>query len=234
MMHQLKYIIVDDEPIAHRIIEKYCADFAFMQLAGNCDDAFEALSLLGKERIDVMFLDINMPHLKGLDLLKSLQNPPVVVITSAYQEYAVEGFELNVCDYLLKPFSPERFKEALQKARSRIEQKQARRQASGDKDYVFVRSQKKLLKVAFAEIRFVESFRTYIVVQLEGGKALTLNRNITEFAGLLPGDRFVRVHRSFIIAIDKIDAIVNNTLTLGDRQIPMGKVYKDNLLKLLP
>ena len=232
-MMQLKYVIVDDEPIAHRIIEKYCAEHDFMHLAGNCDDAFAAISLLGKERVDLLFLDINMPHMKGLDLLKSLQDPPVAIITSAYQEYAVEGFELNVCDYLLKPFSPKRFSEAIEKAQKKVSQKNVRL-GFNQQDYIFIRANKKLHKLVFKEIRYVESFRTFIIVHLEGGRQLTLKRSITDFATLLPPNRFIRVHRSFIIALEKVDTIVNNNITLGERQIPMGKVYRDNLLKMLP
>lgn len=229
----IKFLIVDDEPIAHRIIEKFCEEWDDLELVGNCDDAFEAVSLLNKNRVDLMFLDINMPHMKGLDLLKSLTDPPAVVITTAFQEYAVEGFDLNVCDYLLKPFSRERFVDAVAKVRQKLKQKRIKTRAVGGspspKDYIFIRANKKLHKLPFDQLKYVESFRTHIVVHLENAE-LTVNRKITDFATLLPSDQFIRVHRSFIIALDKIDTISGNHIHLSGRKIPLGKVYKANLL----
>lgn len=231
----VKYLIVDDEPIAHRIIEKFCAPLDFLQRAGNCDDAFEAMTLLNNQAIDLMFLDINMPHMKGLELLKTLPEPPVVIITSAYQEYALESYELAVCDYLLKPFSEDRFRSAIEKARQELERRKAKLEKNlphVPKEFIFVRANKKIHKLPFNEVKYVESFRSYIVVYLDQTE-LTLNKSITDLASLLPADRFVRVHRSFIVPIARIQSISGNNIELEDRQIPMGKVYRADLLKLL-
>lgn len=228
---KVNYIIVDDEPIAHRVIEEYCKDLSFMQLKANCYNALQAISFLNENRTDLIFLDINMPKLKGFDFLRTLENPPHVIVTSAYQEYALEGFDLNVTDYLLKPFSLERFIKAINKVlESRIpaaEHVQAPNRVTGAGS-LFIKGEKKYHQVILNDIIYIEASGNYSTVYLKNGEIMT-SEKISDLEKKLGSEEFVRVHKSFIVSLSKITEIEGNLIRLGSRRVPVGRVFKSNL-----
>lgn len=235
-----RYLVVDDEPIAHRIIERYCDDLPHLELAGHCYDALEAMQFLSTEPVDLMFLDINMPKLKGFDFLKTLANPPMVIVTTAYKEFALEGYELDIVDYLLKPFGFERFVKAVNKAvkvetpvRNPIPPTPALStpQPQKNKQRLFLKGDKKHHQVAFADILFVEAFGNYSKVHLEGDTIIT-HEKLSSFQHLLPSEEFIRVHKSFIISVERIELIEGNRIKIGTHDIPIGQVYKMNVNRL--
>lgn len=234
-----RYLIVDDEPIAHRIIERYCNDLPHLEHVGDCYDALEAMQFLSKERVDLMFLDINMPKLKGFDFLKTLAHPPKVIVTTAYKEFALEGYELNVADYLLKPFSFERFVKAINKAvgmetsptTPQVQTIVTRNTAETPRKRLFLKGDKKHHQVALADILFVEASGNYAKVYLEHEMILT-HEKLSSFEALLPPDQFIRVHKSFIISIERINLIEGNRIKIEQHEIPIGQVYKMNVNRL--
>lgn len=222
----MRYMIVDDEPIAHRIIEGYAGNLSFLEKAGNCYDAFEAIEFLQKEKVDLLFLDINMPKLSGLDFLKSLQNPPIVIITSAYQEYALQGFELAVCDYLLKPFALDRFLKAVNKAQALFNQ-----ETPASTQSIFIKGDKKIHQVIFSSILAIEAAGNYCKIITREG-TITTHQKISDFEQTLPSSRFLRVHKSFIISIDKIGSIEGNQIRINSLVIPVGPTFKQDVAAL--
>lgn len=233
-----RYLIVDDEPIAHRIIERYCNDLPHLEHAGDCYDALEAMQFLSKEPVDLMFLDINMPKLKGFDFLKTLANPPKVIVTTAYKEFALEGYELNVADYLLKPFSFERFVKAVNKAvdintpaMPAVPMVTASTTTTPGKQRLFLKGDKKHHQVAFSDILFVEAFGNYAKVYLQDEMIIT-HEKLSSFEQLLPSADFIRVHKSFIIAVEHISLIEGNRIKIKGHEIPIGQVYKINVNRL--
>jgi len=238
----MECIIIDDEPLAHKVILNYCNNLSFLKIIKTCHSALHGLDFLNKNTVDLIFLDINMPTLKGLDFLKTLQNPPLVIVTTAYKEFAIEGYELDVIDYLLKPFSFERFLKAINKAQTQLKlikntKKEAvvnnisisqpdQRQATNNR--IFIKSEKKTHQVLLADILYLESFGSYVKVHLEKDLIITLER-LTNFENLLPKHEFIRIHRSYIIAIRKIKTIEGNQVKISDVKIPVGNVYKHNL-----
>lgn len=233
----MKCITVDDEPLAHKVIKKYCDNLSFLSIQKECHSAFEALNYLHDHEVDLMFLDINMPELKGLDFLRTLKKPPLVIITSAYQEYAMEGYELNVMDYLLKPFSFERFFRAIQKVKIQkklLERPEERPQPTLNEnaiskiDSIFIKGDKKLHQVQLADILYLESLGSYVKIHLDKETIITLDR-LTNFENRLPKGQFLRVHKSYIVALKKIDTIQGNRLRIKEIKIPIGSVYKRNL-----
>lgn len=237
-------IIIDDEPLAHRIIKNYCDNLEFLNIQQACFSAFEAINYLHSNDVDLMFLDINMPKLKGLDFLRTLKNPPLVIITSAYKEYAMEGYELNVIDYLLKPFGFERFLKAIQKAQdhkklldaSKIEvsASQAIQNQTQETtiDRIFVKGDKKIHQIPLDSILYLESLGSYVKIHLKHETITTLDR-LTNFEKTLPSHQFLRIHKSFIVAIKKIQTIEGNRLRIAEATIPIGNVYKQNLTKII-
>ncbi len=225
---KLRYIIVDDESIAHRVIEKYCTDLPFLQLEANCYDALQALSLLRERSVDLIFLDINMPKLKGFDFLRTLDSPPQVIVTSAYQEYALEGFELNVCDYLLKPFSFERFLKAVNKAMdafSRTVVKRPPANADEQERGIFIKGDKKYHQLRLDDIVYIEAAGNYSKIVLRREEIKTPQK-ISDLEALLTGSEFLRVHKSFIVATSKITELEGNQIRLGKITVPIGRAYK--------
>ncbi|MBX2952130.1 MAG: response regulator transcription factor [Leadbetterella sp.] len=222
-------LIVDDEPIARKILENYCGHFPELKVVGLAANALEARSILEKQKVDVLFLDINMPVLDGMSFLRTLKTRPRVILTTAYKEYALEAFELDVVDYLLKPFSLERFMVALDKARP---VGVAPGEEESGEAAVFLRSEGKIYKVAFADIVYAEASGNYTLVITE---SLSLKSPVTfsYFESLLPGRGFDRIHRSFIINRDKITHIEGNRLFLGTHEVPLGQNYREGFLKSL-
>jgi DNA-binding LytR/AlgR family response regulator len=225
----MTYCIIDDEPIAHRIIEGYCKNLPYLQKVGNCYDAFEAMQLLNNHTVDLIFLDINMPKLSGFDFLKTLQQLPKVIVTSAHKEFALEGFELNVSDYLLKPFSFERFLKAINKVRDHQGSISTPAPAKPSTSF-FLKGDKKIHQIHFEDILFIEAFGNYTKVFCSEEKIIS-HEKISALEGLLDATQFIRVHKSFIIAIDKIKSIEGNRIKIKEHLIPIGQTYKHQLKK---
>ncbi|AFU69418.1 two-component system response regulator, LytR/AlgR family [Psychroflexus torquis ATCC 700755] len=240
----MKCLIVDDEPLAHRIIKNYCNNLSFLDIVKECHSAFEAINYLNENQVDLIFLDINMPKLKGLDFLRTLSNPPLIIITSAYQEYAMEGYELNILDYLLKPFSFERFLKAINKAVSQkklldtsektpnIKVTPVSLPNNENQESIFIKGDKKTHQVQFDSILYLESIGSYVKIHLENETIISLDR-LTNFENKLPKNIFLRIHRSYIIAIKKVNTIEGNRVKINKKEIPVGSVYKHNLTKFM-
>ncbi|MGJ1436045.1 LytR/AlgR family response regulator transcription factor [Sphingobacterium siyangense] len=227
----ISYLIIDDEHIAHDIIKGYCDLIPNMRLMKNCYDALEALEYLHKNEVDLIFLDLNMPVLKGFEFLKTLQNPPKVIVTTAYQEFALEGYEHNISDYLLKPFGFERFLKAVNKSISSVVQK-----ASAEKNDVpnriFVQSNKKHIQLDTENILYIEATGNYTKIVTPTG-AITIREKFSAFLQQLPKNDFVQVHKSFAVAPKQINSVEGNMIFISNYQVPIGKIYKMNMLKLL-
>ncbi len=227
------YLIVDDEHIAHDIIKGYCDMLPQMQLAKSCYDAVEAMDFLRSNAVDLLFLDLNMPKLKGFEFLKTLQNPPRVIVTTAYSEHALEGYELNVIDYLLKPFSFERFVKAINKALDSAEKSTAKEVATSEKNAtIFLRADKKHLQVPVEKILFLESAGNYVKVFIEGEKVMVRDK-ISTLIDSLPKGLFMQVHKSFAVALKHIKSVEGNRIFIGEHQVPIGKTYRENVDKIL-
>ncbi|WP_299435220.1 LytTR family DNA-binding domain-containing protein [uncultured Aquimarina sp.] len=223
----MNYIIVDDEPIAHDIIEDYAASLSDLSLVANCYNAIDALAFLQKNQVDLIFLDIEMPKLKGLDFLRTLTNPPLIVITSAYSEFAVESYELEVCDYLLKPFSFERFLKAYTKVIKVKEQspQKSKTVAEATNTSIFLKGDKETHHIQLDQIKYLESYGSYVKLYLQT-EMLLIHESISHFETVLPAELFIRVHRSFMVSVIAIKSIVGNQIKLTDVTIPIGQSYK--------
>ena len=223
----IRYLIIDDEYIAHDIIKGYCDMLPNMELKKNCYDALEAFEYLNEHPVDLIFLDLNMPKLKGFDFLRTLDTPPKVIVTTAYSEHALEGFELNVVDYLLKPFSFERFLKAVKKVSPKrqeikeviapVIQQEANR--------FFIKGDKKMHQVNEENILFIEAFGNYTKLFLIDSM-IVCNEKISDFEQRLPKKAFIRVHKSFMVAVDKIASIEHNKIHILTHKIPIGLTYK--------
>ncbi len=228
-MSKLKCIIVEDEPLATQILEGYIARVPFLELNGSYEDAIEAMDHLRDHPVDLMFLDIHLPEIKGITFLKTLTDPPAVIITTAYHEYAVEGYELNVVDYLLKPFEFERFLTAVNKVKKQSQSEHTTEETT--KDYLFVNIQLKKVKIYFSEILYIESQKEYIKIVMQDNSYLT-KMSTHEIEELLPDSLFKRIHRSFIIAIHKVRSFNSEMVEINGINIPVGRGYKDALKSL--
>lgn len=234
----IRCIAIDDENLALDLIEDDILKVPFLQLVKKCRNAVEALDVLQTEKIDLLFLDIRMPDITGIQFLKSLPHKPLVIFTTAYDKYAVEGFELDVVDYLLKPYSFERFLKAVNKAQeflSVLEKNQAQ-STTGEESYanqfLFVKSDYKLVKIEIAGIQYIESLKDYIKIVVDGKPVLTLS-SMKAIEEKLTGPDFIRVHRSFMVNIRKIQYIHRNFVMVGDKEIPIGDNYKESFLKVI-
>ncbi|HMP32264.1 MAG TPA: LytTR family DNA-binding domain-containing protein [Saprospiraceae bacterium] len=234
----IKTLLVDDEPLALDIIESFVAKMPSLELVARCDNAVSAMEVLQNKEIDLIFLDIQMPQITGIEFLKSLRNPPMVVFTTAYPEYALEGFELDAVDYLLKPISLDRFMKAVNKVSERISIKKQSSSTIEEigEDYFFVKSDKKLIKVNFSDIIYIEGLKDYVIIRMENNRIIAL-QTMKSLEDKLQSLNFRRVHRSFIVNIDKIIALDGNSLEVNEKgqikSIPIGKNYRDELLDLI-
>lgn len=231
-MSSIKCMIVEDEPLAAKVLADYIAQVPFLTLEGTFKDAILATEYLREKTVDLIFLDIHLPKLKGMAFLKTLVSPPAVIITTAYHQYAIEGFALSVTDYLLKPFAFDRFLIAVNKVKKAQtptpEIKPAVVESSDPKEYLFLNVQKKKVRILFAEIVYIESQREYI--KLVTTKKEYLSKMSThEIEALLPSHLFKRVHRSFIVAVDKIESYTADEVEVGGTVIPIGRGYKDSI-----
>lgn len=224
-MSKIKCIIVEDEPLAVKILKDYIDQVSFLELKAAFKDALLAGEYLLENKIDLMFLDIHLPRLKGMEFLKTLEVKPAVIITTAYHQYAVEGFTLNVTDYLLKPIEFSRFLIAVNKVKISFDPK---RNEMEEKDFIFLNIQKKKVKILLSEISFIESQREYI--KIVGSNKVYLSKISTqEMESLLPAHLFKRIHRSFIVAIHKIEAYSAESVDINGISIPIGRGYKEAL-----
>lgn len=228
------YIIIDDEPLAHEIIEEFCVSLPHLKLVANFYNAMEALSFLNNTAVDFMFLDINMPKITGLDFLKTLKNPPKTIITTAYKEHALEGYELNVSDYLLKPFSFDRFLKAINKVTIQAETKTtiANTPPTTTKERFFIKGDKKHHQIHTDTILFIEAYGNYTKIHLNDTTIIS-HEKISSFENELPTTNFLRVHKSFIVAINKIELIEGNRISIKEQKIPIGQTYKSVVNTLL-
>nr|WP_321236872.1 LytTR family DNA-binding domain-containing protein [uncultured Psychroserpens sp.] len=230
----IKYLIIDDEHMTHEIIKGYCDMTSNMQLMKHCYDALEALDYLRENVVDLIFLDLNMPKLKGFDFLKSLSNPPKVIVTTAYKEYALEGYELEITDYLLKPFSFERFLKAVNKA-MQIKESSPRLIQQVEKaktGHIFLYSDKKYIQVKLDDILYIEAAGNYSKVVIKD-KNILVREKISDMLKVFSSEQFVQVHKSFIVAKLHISSIEGNRILIIDDVIPVGKFYKSNVIELL-
>ena len=229
---KLKCLIVDDEPIARQIVEKYCSYLPELEVVGSCGDALQAKQSLSRQEVDIIFLDINMPVLDGLAFVKTLRKQPQVIFTTAYKEYAHEAFDVSACDYLLKPFSLERFIQAVDKAKSQISPRAlaVAVEPAGSPGPLYIRSEGKILKFNVDEVLYAEAQGNNVKIVTDQGTFVT-TITFSSFEDQLPESTFVRVHRSFIINKSKIRIVDGNRIYIGTFEIPIGQNYRDQFLK---
>jgi len=237
-MMTYRCLIADDEPIARQIIETYCSHLPYLQVVASCGNALEAKQVLQQQEVDILFLDINMPVIDGLSFLRSLKKTPAVILTTAYREYAVEAFELAVSDYLVKPFSLERFMQAVDKAMEKIQLSPVATTPSSvgastennSTDYLFLKTDRKIYRINYADLLYAEAsgnFTRFVTTT----EVLTVGMTFTNAEELLPKHLFIRIHRSFIISKSKINLIEGNRVYIGKTEIPIGNSYKEDFLR---
>lgn len=238
MKEKLTCYIIDDEPLAQEILEAYIAKVSFLELKGSFVSPLEAIGTMEEDKTDLLFLDINMPDLDGLSFIPMLNPKPMIILTTAYDQYALKAFELEVKDYLLKPFSFERFYKAVlrlyqeQSPRLQLEKNDPKQGMQSEKEYLFLKVGHRIQKVANGDILFVEGMKDYLRIHTTEEKIMTL-LNFAKLEELLPTKDFARVHRSFLVAIDKIDHIEKNRIRIGDQVIPISDTYADAFYKML-
>lgn len=225
----IKCIVVDDEPLARSLIEGHIAEVPFLQHLGSFKNAVLASDFLSKNRIDLIFLDIQMPMLTGIEFLRSIANPPKVIFTTAYREYAVESYELEIVDYLLKPITFTRFFKAVSKLKAAAAPAQ---ETITTADHIFVQINKKHVKLVLEDILYAESLKDYLKIHLKN-EVLVVKQRISAFAKSLPEDKFLQVHRSYLVALNKITAFTQQDLEIGQVEIPIGGIYKEFVLATL-
>lgn len=236
---KLKCLIVDDEPPALKILQSYLESAGNLELVGACNNALEAMQWLKQQTVDLIFLDIHMPRLLGTEFIRTLRHPPKVIFTTAHKDYALEGFELDAVDYLLKPFSFERFLRAVNKlSETTAPQTQAQTQTHDRPEdaapFLYFRVDRKMVKVQLDEIAYVESLKDYSRVIRRNQKPLVMKKPISTIEEMLPAHLFLRIHRSFIIAIHKVTAFTQNDVEIDGQELPVGKLYRHQLAKLTP
>lgn len=219
----IRCLIVEDEPVARDILRQYIVDTPNLNLEGECNNALAALDFLNSQTVDLIFLDINMPKLSGIDFIKSLRNPPKIILTTAYSEYALESYELDVLDYLLKPFSFERFLKAVSKFPVSANIPVI--------DDLTIKADGKTYRISVSDILYAESLGDYITLVTTNNK-LTFNQSLKSFLNQLPENEFIRVHKSFIVSLKNIDYVEGNLISISETMIPIGKAYKEDFNKI--
>ncbi|HYV94846.1 MAG TPA: LytTR family DNA-binding domain-containing protein [Chitinophagales bacterium] len=225
----MKCLIVDDEPLAQEVLENYVQRVEELHLVKKCSNAMQAMQVLHKDKVDLIFLDIQMPAMDGLSFLKSLKNPPSVILTTAYPKYAVQGYDLDVVDYLLKPISFERFLKSVNKA---IDLRKGAQEESASAEYLFLKVDNKLVKVNFADIVYIEGMKDYLKVFVKE-KLLVVHKTMKSIEDLLPKNKFIRVHKSYIVSLGMVNSIVGNMVEINGKEIPIGANYKEQLIKMV-
>ena len=234
-MKKVRCLIVDDEPVARDIVSAFVSKIDNLELVSVCKNASDALTIINKEAIDLLFLDINMPEITGMSLAKSIHHKTKIIFTTAYREYAIEGFDLQAVDYLLKPISFDRFLQAVQKyfdlhTSKKIIEKTL--QETQKENSFFVRSDRKMVKVRFDEIRYIESLSDYIKI-FTNDKTIVTRETISNIESKLPSSLFLRTHRSYIVSLDRISSYTNEYVELDKKAIPISRSYKENVIKKL-
>ncbi len=232
-MEKYNCIIVEDEPLAAEILKDYVQQVPFLNLIGICEDAIYALDILQKEKINLIFLDINLPKLKGFDFIKTIKNPPNIIITTAYHEFALRGYEHNVIDYLMKPVAFTRFLVAVNKLKQSQEiMPPTLSMKENEREYLFFNVSKKKIKVYIDEILYIESVKEYVNV-VTADKSITVKFQLSQVEALLPKNNFIRIHRSYMVAKNKILAFSATDVEINDKQIPIGRSYKELVLAII-
>ena len=232
MSKNLRCVIVDDEPVAREIIESFVVKIPSLELLKSCKNASEAIVFMQNEEVDVFFLDINMPEITGLSLAKIINRKAKIIFTTAYRDYAVDGFNLNVIDYLLKPIAFDRFLEAVQKVFDNCFEPKLNMQTKIAKDFMFVRADRKMVKIDFQDIFFIESLGDYVKIFTKDSTVIT-RETISNLEDKLIGENFMRVHRSFIVSIPKITSYTNEFIEVNNKAIPISRSYKEAVLQKL-
>lgn len=231
---KIKCVIIDDEPLAIKVVENHLKEFQNFEVIETFNNPIEALSLLEKGNVDVLFLDINMPKMNGLDFAKTLNSKMNVVITSAYREYAVESFDLNVLDYLVKPIPFNRFLKTINKITQKVYLQKGiqKEEGSSNESFIFLKVDKKLIKIKFEDILYVESLKDYIKVFTTSGNYL-VHKSLTSMTEELPDSNFIRIHRSYTIAIDKVKSVEGNLVEIATTKIPIGRKYVNHAKRII-
>jgi DNA-binding LytR/AlgR family response regulator len=235
---KIRCLIVDDEPLAQRVIELYASDIPSLEVVQKCSNALEAMEVLKEKEVDLLFLDINMPKLSGLELLRAMKNPPFVIITTAYAEFAIQGYELNVVDYLMKPFGFERFLKAFQKVVDLLKQREINLvpvkvpEENLEDQYIFVKSSKRTYRINLNDILYIEALGDYVKIYTTD-KMIISYHSMKSLETLLSPKQFPRIHKSFIVSLARIDLIEGNQVKLKDRYLPIGTNYKADFEKLI-
>ncbi|MGK0414757.1 MAG: two-component system LytT family response regulator [Polaribacter sp.] len=225
MRSKLKCVVVDDEPMAREIIETYIVKTPNLEVLASCKNAAEAILFAQENEVDLFFLDINMPEISGLSLAKIVKNKSQIIFTTAYREYAIDGFNLNVVDYLLKPISFDRFLQSVQKvSQSEI--------AKNNNDFMFVRSDRKMVKIDFNSILYIESLSDYLKIFMTD-KIIVIRETITSLEEKLPSKKFIRIHRSFIVSLKNISSYTNEFIEINQKALPISRSYKESVLQKL-
>lgn len=224
----MKCIAIDDEPLALSVVEDYVKRVPYLELIGAYENPFEALQVINRQAIDIVFIDINMPGLSGIDLVKSLQNVPQIIFTTAYSEYAIEGFELNATDYLLKPFGFDRFLKAINKANNpTFGTSTAHASDNTPSDFIFVHSEHHMIKISLDDIHYIEGYKEYVKIHTDADRPILTIRSLKSLVEQLGASLFIRIHKSYIIAIHKIQDIRNGKVKVKDKYLPIGESYKE-------
>jgi len=231
-MTRIRCLLVDDEPPALDVLNAHIAATPLLEVAGVCHDAMAAFDFLQKHDVDLMFLDIQMPMLKGTELLKTLATPPKVIFTTAHREFALDGFDFNAVDFLLKPISLDRFLKAVQKVLQQNMHEPHDERAFESKRFVYFRADRKMVKIPLEEIEYVESLKDYVKIFGKGAPLVT-RQTITSIHEMLPPEEFIRVHRSFIVAINKVTSFSSHAVFVGKQEIPIGPLYRNEVQKQL-
>lgn len=235
MTSKIKCIIIDDEPIGREIIENFVSQINYLDMVASCEDAFEAMDILQSQPIDLVFSDIQMPKINGLELIRSLPSPPLVIFITAHEKFAVEGFNAGAIDYLLKPVSFDRFLKAVNKGRQQIELRNAQAASANaeSQEYIFIKADNKLNKIQFKDILYIEAVKDYIKIYTGENYMLTYY-TMKAIEEKLPAGKFIRIHHSFIVQLNAVKSLMGNTVELlNGVSLPVSKSHKDDLLAAL-
>ena len=225
-------VVIDDEPLARKGLKEYIADIDFLNLTGEFDSPLKAAELISRGEVQLLFLDIQMPKMTGLDFFKTLQHAPPVIFTTAYPQYALEGFEVNALDYLVKPISFDRFFKAVLKAKEYYEVRDTNTREANAAEYFFIKADNKLVKILFDEVLYAEALQNYVIIHTAVKKYMTY-LTFKSVEDYLPADKFLKIHKSYIVAASKIDSIEGNDIRIGQQHIPISRNQKEEVMEKL-